>query len=203
MRGWLMTETALPMSWQSEATITSGRRSGLLGPGGRLQRVHQLVDGELVGDLLQRGQHGQHALGHPRLLLHRLDHDRPAIRAAVDSSMRVKVTAQSSHRTRLTRPACPGRRPPRWPGPRPPGRPVAAAGRPARKPSVRAHGPQQLPQFGRGWEVLVLGGHRHLGHPLAGGQRRDDLFHQGFWGRGAGRDPDGAAPGRRAARPPR
>ena len=49
--------------------------AGLLGAGRRLERVDQLVDFEAVGDLLERGQHGEHTVGHSRLVLNRLDDD--------------------------------------------------------------------------------------------------------------------------------
>ena len=50
-------------------------RPRLLGPGGRLQRVDELIDLEAVGDLLERGQHGEDAIGHAGLVFDRLDDD--------------------------------------------------------------------------------------------------------------------------------
>ena len=63
------------MSWHSEATTTSVEAPGLLGAGGGLEGVDQLVDREAVGDLLEGGQHAQDPVGHPGLVLHRLDHN--------------------------------------------------------------------------------------------------------------------------------
>ena len=68
MAGWLGTLTALPMSWHSDAKTTSSLGAGALGPGGRLQRVGQLVGGEAVGDVGERLEHREDAVGHPALV---------------------------------------------------------------------------------------------------------------------------------------
>ena len=49
--------------------------AGLLGAGGGLERVDELVDLEAVGDLLEGGQHLEDAVGHAGLVLDRLDDD--------------------------------------------------------------------------------------------------------------------------------
>ena len=46
-----------------------GVGAGLLGPGGGLQRVSELVDGEPVGDVAQRLEHGEDLGRHPGLAL--------------------------------------------------------------------------------------------------------------------------------------
>jgi hypothetical protein len=70
--GWFITETALPMSWHSEATTTSS-----LAPASsaRVQRVDELINLEAVGDLLERGQHAEDSVGHAGLVLDRADDD--------------------------------------------------------------------------------------------------------------------------------
>ena len=67
--GWFGTLTALPMSWQQRREDHLLVGAGPLGERRGLQRVRELVDGEAVGDLGERPQHAEHALGDPVLVL--------------------------------------------------------------------------------------------------------------------------------------
>ena len=68
--GWLGTDTYFPMSWHNDATTISGSVPASSASCGRgLQGMSQLVDGEPVGDVAQRLEHGEDPGSHPGLAL--------------------------------------------------------------------------------------------------------------------------------------
>ena len=192
MRGWFITDTALPMSWQSEATTTSSEAPASSArvavcsewTSWSTAKPSVMSSSEASMASTRSATRGWCSIVSTMMSCHC---------SAVDSSIRVNVMG-TNHRTwvRLTRPAGRARRRRRRTGPGPPDRPGAGTGPAGQEAQRGAHGTQQLPQLGRRREVLVLVGDRDLLHALGGGQAGDHRLDQLLGGRRAGRHPDRA-----------
>ena len=135
MCGWFMTETALPMSWHSEATTTSSEAPA---SSARVAVCREWTSWSTSKPSVissSEASMAQHPLGHAGLVLDRLDDDvLPLLGGGLvhPGERHGAIIAPCG----LRRPAGRGRRQPRRHGPRPPDRPAAVRGRAARKPSV-------------------------------------------------------------------
>ena len=156
--------------------------AGPLGPGGRLEAVGQLVDGESVDHVGQRLEHGQHPVGHPALVAAGLGADRRPLLGRRDihpgERIRHRSIVAPIRRRRPPTPggrSAPGRPPPPWPGRRRrtggPEDPEASHRRPVEQAERRLEAAQQVAQLGRGREVLLFDRDRRPLDPVHRRQR--------------------------------
>ena len=66
-----MTETALPMSWHSDATTTSSEAPASSARVAVCSEWTSWSTSKPIGDVLEGGQHGEHTVGHSGLVLNR------------------------------------------------------------------------------------------------------------------------------------
>src|SRR3954452_10651216 len=187
MRGWLGTDTALPMSWHNAATTTS---SSAPARSASVAVCKQCVSWSVAkpSTMSDSDSSMPSTRSATRLWFLKLSVPMTPHCSAVDSSMRVNVVAmgQSSQNSG----EC--------------GQHVAGGdgsivearafghGTAQREGRDRVNGRQQFTQFARGREVLLLGGDPHLLDTLARGEAGDDVVHQFLRGRCAGGDTDDA-----------